>query len=173
MTSYSSSVGGAHSLRTSVIDMFAQLFGQLPTFVVRAPGRVNLIGDHTDYNDGFVLPLAIDRDCMVAWRRRDDDRVRVQSLDRGEQADVAADGTDEVDGLDPEWAGFVVGVLRALREQGGAPNGADIALSSTVPPGSGLSSSAALSVALSFAITGASGEHVDGRELARVAQDRK
>ena len=138
--------------------------------IVRAPGRVNLIGDHTDYNDGLVLPLAIDRDCRVAWRPRPDGRVVVHSTDRGEAVEVAADGSDDLDEAQPMWSGFVTGTLRALAERGCDPVGVDAAVASTVPPGSGLSSSAALAVGLALALTGASGCHLDRRELARVAQ---
>ena len=98
---------------------------------LRAPGRVNLIGDHTDYSDGFVLPLAIDRDCLIAFAPREDTRVQVRSLD------VA----------DSDWERFVDGSVAALADRGRAPTGIDAALSSTVPVGSGLSSSSALSVA--------------------------
>ena len=137
--------------------------------VVRAPGRVNLIGDHTDYNDGLVLPLAIDRDCLVAWQPRVDERVTVRSLDRGEHVEVAADGRDDIDRVEPDWAAFVIGMLRALREQGCESSGVDLAVASTVPPGSGLSSSAALAVGLGLAITTAAGARLDRRELARVS----
>src|SRR5437868_3026751 len=73
-------------LRTRVVTAFSERFGAPPTLVVRAPGRVNIIGDHTDYNDGFVLPMAIDRAVWIALRPRDDHRVRVFSLDFGELA---------------------------------------------------------------------------------------
>ncbi|MGQ0802261.1 MAG: galactokinase [Actinomycetota bacterium] len=143
--------------------------------VVRAPGRVNLIGDHTDYNDGLVLPLAINRECLVAWRPAGDARVAVRSLDLGGRVDVVADGSDELGGVESVWGRFVVGILRALRERGHPTSGLDAAVSSAVPAGSGLSSSAAFAVALTLAITGGSGWEVGGRELdrrdlARVAQ---
>ncbi len=121
----------------------------------RAPGRVNLIGDHTDYNDGFVLPLAIDRDCMIAFAPRDDGRVQVRSLD------VA----------DPGWNRFVGGAVDALADRGRTPTGMDGAVSSTVPVGSGLSSSSALSVALTLALAAVAGLELDPREAARAALD--
>ena len=107
----------------------------------RAPGRVNLIGDHTDYNDGLALPLAIDRECVVAARPRGDARVRVRSLDADGTVDVAADGHDEPAAVTPSWGRYAAGVVRALAERGRPPVGAEIVLSSTVPAGSGLSSS--------------------------------
>jgi galactokinase len=122
---------------------------------LRAPGRVNLIGDHTDYNEGFVLPLAIDRDCLIAFAARDDDRVRVQSRE------VA----------DASWHRFVAGAVAALADRGRAPAGMDAAVSSTVPVGSGLSSSSALSVALTLALAAVGGLALDPREAARAALD--
>jgi galactokinase len=122
---------------------------------LRAPGRVNLIGDHTDYNDGFVLPLAIDRDCLIAFAPREDVRVQVRSLD---VADAA-------------WERFVNGAVAALADRGRASTGVDAALSSTVPVGSGLSSSSALSVALTLALAATSGLGLDAREMARAALD--
>ena len=80
----------------------------------RAPGRVNLIGDHTDYHDGFVLPLAVDRDCVVAAHQRDDGRVTVRSVEVVGAVDVAADGSDEPAAVEPPWGRYVAGVVRAL-----------------------------------------------------------
>ncbi len=122
---------------------------------LRAPGRVNLIGDHTDYNDGFVLPLAIDRDCLIGCVPRDDERVEVRSLDVADRA----------------WNRFVGGAVDALADRGRAPTGMDAAVSSTVPVGSGLSSSSALSVALTLALAAVAGLELDPREAARAALD--
>ena len=109
----------------------------------RAPGRVNLIGDHTDYHDGFVLPLAVDRDCVLAAHPRDDGRVTARSVELAGTVDVAADGADEPAVFEPVWGRYVAGVVRALADAGRGPAGIDAALSSTVPVGSGLASSAA------------------------------
>jgi galactokinase len=133
----------------------------------RAPGRVNLIGDHTDYQDGFVLPLAVDRDCVVAATPRADGRVTVRSLEVPEGVDVAADGTDDPSTVEPAWGRYVAGVVRALIEAGHAPHGVDAVLSSTVPPGSGLASSAAVEVAVGLALGGAALSPLD---LARACQ---
>jgi galactokinase len=122
---------------------------------LRAPGRVNLIGDHTDYNDGLVLPLAIDRDCLIAFAPREDALVQVRSL---EVADVA-------------WKRFVDGAVAVLADRGRSSTGMDAALSSTVPVGSGLSSSSALSVALTLALAATGGLGLDARETARAALD--
>jgi galactokinase len=136
----------------------------------RAPGRVNLIGDHTDYHDGFVLPIAVDRDCMVAARPRDDGRVTVRSAEVAGNVDVAADGSDDPAAVEPAWGRYAAGVVRALAGAGRAPVGLDVALSSTVPVGSGLSSSAALEVAIALALTDAAGFALPAAELARACQ---
>jgi galactokinase len=137
----------------------------------RAPGRVNLIGDHTDYNDGFVLPLAIGRECAVHAEPRGDGRVRLSSQQPG-MADVelAADGSDHPAAVSPEWGRYAAGVLRVLAERGRAPVGIDAVLASTVPPGAGLSSSAALEVSLALALCAAAGLELDRLELARACQ---
>ena len=119
---------------------------------LRAPGRVNLIGDHTDYNDGFCLPLAIDRECVVTGSARSERRVTIRSRERTHAVDVAADGSDDPGSVEPAWGRFVAGVLRALRDLGREPVGFDGTLLSTVPEGSGLSSSSALSVALTLTL---------------------
>jgi galactokinase len=138
----------------------------------RAPGRVNLIGDHTDYHEGFVLPLAVDRDCVVAARRRDDGRVTVRSaeLRADGSVDVAGDGSDAPGRVEPGWGRYVGGVVRALADAGRQPVGLDGALSSTVPVGSGLSSSAALEVAVALALADAGGLMLPTNELARACQ---
>jgi galactokinase len=136
----------------------------------RAPGRVNLIGDHTDYHDGFVLPLAVDRDCVVAARARDDGRVTVRSVELADEVDVSADGSDEPAAVEPAWGRYVAGVVRALAGAGRAPVGVAAALSSTVPLGSGLSSSAALEVAVALALTDAATFALPATELARACQ---
>jgi galactokinase len=141
---------------------------------LRAPGRVNLIGDHTDYNDGFVLPLAIDRDCLIAFAPRDDGRVRVRSLDVAEGTatiDLDASGHDASFAAEPAWGRFVAGALSALADQGRAPTGMDAVLSSTVPVGSGLSSSSALSVVLTLALAAVAGLELDPARAARAALD--
>jgi galactokinase len=138
---------------------------------VRAPGRVNLIGDHTDYCEGFVLPLAIDRDCLVAARARTDGRVTARSSDLPGLVDLRADGTDDPASVEPRWGGFVAGTVRALAARGIAVSGLDVAIASTVPAGSGLSSSAALAVALTLAATTVAGAALDPKELATVARD--
>ncbi len=139
----------------------------------RAPGRVNLIGDHTDYNEGLVLPIAIDRDCLVAVSPREDGRIRARSLDLPPGTDtveIAADGSDEPRSVEPAWGRYVAGVVRVLAELGRRPLGAEAVCASTVPRGSGLSSSAALEVAFALALAEAAELAVTRRELAAACQ---
>lgn len=137
---------------------------------LRAPGRVNLIGDHTDYNDGFCLPMAIDRECAVTWERTTDHHVTARSEQLDGVVCVAADGSEDPATVEPRWGRFVAGVVRALAERGRDPIGLDATITSSVPAGSGLSSSSALSVALTLAIAEAGAlEFPDRRDAARAA----
>ncbi|MDQ1432280.1 MAG: galactokinase [Actinomycetota bacterium] len=134
-----------------------------------APGRVNLMGDHTDYNSGFVLPLALDRACTVSASPADGPRVTARSHELPGTVDVAVDGSADPRTVEPVWGRFVAGVVHALRGAGIDVPGTDLAITSTVPPGSGLSSSSALSVALTLALTDAAGVARDRRSVARLA----
>jgi galactokinase len=137
-----------------------------------APGRVNLMGDHTDYNSGFVLPLALDRACTVVAAPADGPNVTARSHELAGTVTVPADGTADPRTAAPIWGRFVAGVVRALRAHGIDVPGTDLAITSTVPPGSGLSSSSALSVALTLALTDAAGitwHGLDRLEVARLA----
>ena len=116
----------------------------------RAPGRVNLIGDHTDYNGGFVLPLAIDSACVIAARRSD--TVRVRSLDTSGVVELPADGAVDPSSVMPAWGRYVAAVTRELGELGRPAVGMDAVLASDVPVGAGLSSSAALEVVCAVAL---------------------
>jgi galactokinase len=123
---------------------FQQTFGSPPEIVVRAPGRVNLIGEHTDYNDGFVLPAAIDRAITYAGRRRADRRVRVHSDNY--KATVEFDLDDIQKDRENTWSNFLRGVSKFLEADGHRLTGADIAFGGDVPREAGLSSSAAVEV---------------------------
>jgi galactokinase len=138
------------SLKEVVTQAFVRYFGGTPRFVVRAPGRVNLIGGHTDYNDGFVLPMAIDRAVWIALRPREDRQVRVHSLDFDETAAFALDAMEKAHA---SWVEYVKGVGWALREAGYRLQGWDGVLAGDVPRGAGLSSSAALELATARAFT--------------------
>jgi galactokinase len=139
----------------------------------RAPGRVNLMGDHTDYNGGFVLPVAVDLECVIGVRSRGDGRVLVRSLDVGEAeavVNIAADGSDEPAAVEPAWGRYAAGTVRALAEAGRAAAGMDAVLSSTVPSGSGLGSSAALEVACALALCHVASFELPSAELALACQ---
>jgi galactokinase len=123
---------------------------------LRAPGRVNLVGDHTDYQDGLCLPLAIDRDVLVAYRPRADDHVNVESLD-----------LPDVDAVRRS----VAAVIDVLARRGRAPVGFDAKVMSTVPIGAGLSSSAAFGVAIALTAVAVAGHEIDRAALVRVAQE--
>ena len=118
---------------------------------VRAPGRVNLIGDHTDYQAGLCLPIAIDREVRIGFRARTDGRARVRSDALAGTVDIAADGSTVAAAVDPPWGRTVAAILAVLARRGREPVGFDADITTTVPIGSGLSSSAALGVALALA----------------------
>jgi galactokinase len=148
--------------------LFATHFGQAPSMVVRAPGRVNLIGEHTDYNDGFVLPAAIDRATYIAAAPRSDRRVRVFAADLNESDEFAIDHI-EPSGIRP-WSNYIRGMVRSLLAAGHVINGADMVVSSSVPRGAGLSSSAALEVATGYVFQLFYDLNILGEELALMAQ---
>jgi len=136
---------------------------------MRAPGRVNLIGDHTDYCEGFVLPMAIDRDCVVGVTRTGDRRVRARSIELDGEVDVAADGNDDPAVTEPTWGRFVAGVVQELTARGAAVPGMELAVTSSVPAGSGLSSSSALAVALTMTIADQAALDLTQIEVAQAA----
>jgi galactokinase len=136
--------------------------------VFRAPGRVNLIGEHTDYNDGFVLPAAIDFATYVACSPRDGRRIRVATLTLDREFDFSLD--DPADESFPGWTKYVQGVALILERGGRSLGGADILIDSNVPIGSGLSSSAALEISVASAFAAMYGHEIDGMEMARIGQ---
>ncbi|MEU2727991.1 galactokinase [Streptomyces griseoviridis] len=138
---------GAQQVRQGFVD----LYGAEPEGVWSAPGRVNLIGEHTDYNDGFVMPFALPHVATAAVSRRDDGVLRLHSADvEGGVAELRLDALAPQ--TDRSWTAYPAGVVWALREAGHAVTGADIHLASTVPTGAGLSSSAALEVVIALAL---------------------
>jgi galactokinase len=145
---------------------FRRLSGRSPDGVWRAPGRVNLIGEHTDYNAGFALPFAIDHQTLVAVGRRSDRQVRCWSAqdDATAEANLEALDRDSARG----WARYPVGVFWALDQAGVDLPGADILVDSAVPVGRGLSSSAALLAAVAVALDELTGTGFDRYELARL-----
>ncbi|MCC7308125.1 MAG: galactokinase [Acidobacteria bacterium] len=134
----------------------------------RAPGRVNLIGEHTDYNDGFVLPAALDFATYAACAPRNDRRVRVATLTLEREFEFSLD--DPPNDSFPAWTEYVQGIALILERSGYPLKGADILIDSDVPIGSGLSSSAALEVSIGSAFAGLNGHKVTGMELAKIGQ---
>ncbi|MEU0517365.1 galactokinase [Streptosporangium sp. NPDC006007] len=147
-----------------VVEAFRETFDAEPRGVWHAPGRVNLIGEHTDYNDGFVLPFAVPWGVTAAVSPRADGVVRLWSLQAG--TPLTVETLDEAEG----WARYAVGVFWALREAGHPVGGADLVIDGDVPRGAGLSSSAALEVAVGTALNELYGLGLAKMEVALVAQ---
>jgi galactokinase len=151
------------------LQAFYQHFsGNKPVRLFHAPGRVNLIGEHTDYNDGFVMPAAIAFYTTVAAAPRSDRKLVMYSAVFDEKVEF------DLDSINPapaqHWSDYVRGVAGVLREQGYELRGADLAISSNVPIGAGLSSSAALEVSVALALLGLSGLSMDRMAIARACQ---
>ena len=136
------------SLQTATQQIFSTVFGYKPTHTLQAPGRVNLIGEHTDYNDGFVLPCAIDYQTVIACAKRSDRQVRVIAADYDNQQDIFSLDEAIVSHPDQMWSNYVRGVVKHLLKRAPGFAGADMVISGNVPQGAGLSSSASLEVAV-------------------------
>ncbi|WP_030163983.1 galactokinase [Streptomyces sp. NRRL S-813] len=150
-------------------EAFTALYGTEPDGVWAAPGRVNLIGEHTDYNDGFVMPFALPHVTIAAVARREDGVLRLHSADvPGGPVELRVD--ELAPGSDKDWTAYPAGVVWALREAGHAVTGADVHLTSTVPSGAGLSSSAALEVVVALALNDLCALGLKGWQLARLCQ---
>lgn len=145
------------SPQETVSQVFPRHFSGIPDFCVRAPGRVNLIGEHTDYNDGFVLPCAIDYETVIAVQKRQDDQVHVIAADYDEQLDVFSLNSAIEPHATQLWSNYVRGVVKYLLEQKLALRGLNLVISGNVPQGAGLSSSASLEVAVGTAFNHAFG----------------
>ncbi|MEY3634634.1 MAG: galactokinase [Pseudomonadota bacterium] len=158
------------ALLDRVIASFAMHYGHAPDLVVRAPGRVNLIGEHTDYNDGFVLPCAIGPANMVAISKREDDTVDVVAADLDNARDAFSVQAPPERNLKQPWADYVRGMTFALQNAGLAVSGAKMAIAGNLPQGAGLSSSAALAVAVGKAHLALNGIDIDNSRLAQIAQ---
>ncbi len=154
------------SLRQRVSSGFEQRFRSPPQAIVRAPGRVNLIGEHTDYNDGFVLPMAIDRAIWIALRARSDQRVIIQSLDFDQTVEFQLDDLTKGSG----WGEYIKGVAWALQQADYTLRGFEGVVAGDVPIGAGLSSSAAWELASARALAVTSGFTWDAATMARLGQ---
>ena len=156
------------ALIAAVSEGFAKRFGSKPEGVWSAPGRVNLIGEHTDYNEGFVLPFAIDRRTYAAVSSRSDGIARVASSFSDEVVEIAVAEISKstVSG----WSAYPLGVTWALIEAGAKPSGFDLYVDSDVPVGAGLSSSAAIECSVSMALNELWGANLDRSALAKIGQ---
>lgn len=153
-----------HAIR----DLFTARYGTRPRLIVRAPGRVNLIGEHTDYNEGFVFPIAIDRETFVAARIRADQTVRAYTTQFDQEDSFEVTAIERSPSM--PWANYVRGVIKGLLARDLPISGADLLISSDVPLGSGLSSSASLEVAVGYAVQLLNNINLLGEELALLAQ---
>jgi galactokinase len=155
-------------MQQQVSDAFEQTFGERPPVLVRAPGRVNIIGEHTDYNDGFVLPMAIDRRALVLAAPSDASRSRILAIDLDEMVEVDLRSVDRPHRV--RWANYILGVVSEFTRSVGTVANLDLAFTSHVPIGAGLSSSAAIEVATAAAIEQAIDVRLPPFELARLCQ---
>lgn len=138
------------------------------TLIVRSPGRVNIIGEHTDYNEGFVLPAAIDKAVYMAMKPRMDGHISITAHDLGKTYETSV--TDLMPDAKRGWANYVIGPAAQLKNAGVELNGFDAVITSTVPMGSGLSSSAALECATVFALNHLHHANMDRMQMVKMAQ---
>lgn len=158
------------SLQQKTTTLFKTHFGYEPTHCFRAPGRVNLIGEHTDYNDGFVLPCAINYQTVVAAAARSDNTVAVVAADYNRQVSAFQLQADISPDAAAPWSNYARGVAWALFQRGYRLSGADLVIAGDVPKGAGLSSSASLEVVVGAALTRLSNLEVDGKTIALAGQ---
>ncbi len=149
-------------------ELFAKSFGRMPRWIVAAPGRVNLIGEHTDYNDGFVLPMAIHYYTVIAADRNSRREVALHSETTGERASFSV--RSQVKRGEPGWSNYVRGVVAGFQRRGARMSGFDAVITSSVPYGGGLASSAALEVAAATLFEAMSGKPLEPIEKALLCQ---
>lgn len=156
-----------HAAFPGLAEEFRNRFSDSPS-LYQAPGRVNLIGEHTDYNDGFVMPAAIGFFTVIAIAARPDRQLVIESDNFHERRELSLDQIPERGSH--EWSDYVVGVAKILEQSGRRLQGANLLISGNVPLGAGLSSSASLEVAVASALLGVAGISVDRKELALLCQ---
>lgn len=159
------------SLKEKTQSLFAETFGYPATHTIQAPGRVNLIGEHTDYNDGFVLPCAIDYQTVISCAARDDRKVRVIAADYDNQVDEFSLDAPIIAHDSQQWSNYVRGVVKHLQKRNNAFGGADLVISGNVPQGAGLSSSASLEVAVGTVFQQLYHLPLDGAQIALNGQE--
>src|SRR5437763_168016 len=149
---------------------FRELYSSPPEFVVRAPGRVNLIGEHTDYNDGFVFPAAIDRDVIIAGAVRRDRQVRAYALNFNQSSTFPVDNVKPATEGREKWSNYLRAMAWVFHKEGLGTQGMNCVTLGNVPLGAGLSSSAALLVASGLAFSAAAGLEIEPVRMALLAQ---
>jgi len=151
----------------TVNSVFIEHFGYAPALMAKSPGRINLIGEHTDYNLGFVLPAAIDLSAYVAVAKREDGTIRLFAKDLEEKYTIDLHSLGPVEN---HWSAYVLGVVDQLLKSGKSLTGFDLVLTCDVPIGAGMSSSAAVECATAFALNELFGFNLDRLDLVRLAQ---
>jgi galactokinase len=146
--------------------IFIEKFSSDPE-IFRSPGRINVLGEHTDYNDGFVLPAAINLYIEIAIKLRDDNKINFYSAAFKEAFSTSL---DQIQKSDKQWANYALGVIAQFQKKGKKISGFDMVIDGNVPIGAGLSSSAAFEAAVAFAINELNNTGIDKRELAKMAQ---
>ena len=153
-------------LQLKIHNKFVDLYGEGGTDYAAA-GRINLIGEHTDYNGGYVFPGAVDKGIVAEIKVNGTGKVRVFALDLGDESIF---GLNEEDIPDESWAHYIFGVCREMMKRGGRVEGFDAVFAGNVPSGAGMSSSAALESCFAFALNDIFGNGIDKFELARIGQ---
>ena len=150
------------------VERYSQRFGVAPDFIISAPGRVNLIGEHTDYNDGFVLPVAIDRKIIIAAGGRTDSKVNLHSVD------LLSSVSFTLEAIQPDrnnrWSNYAAGVATILQQKGYQLGGANFCIRGNIPIAAGLSSSAAISVASTLAFDSLNKLNLPQIDIIKIAQ---
>jgi galactokinase len=157
-------------LTACITAEFQKNYGRVPRWIAAAPGRVNVIGEHTDYNDGFVLPMAIELYTIMAGDKRPDGKDVITFRSTSQQHETVVDLSAPMKPASPRWGNYPRGIVAGFLARGINPGGLDVLLQSTVPVGSGLSSSAALEVATATLLEAVTGKTIDPVEKALLAQ---
>ncbi|WP_156305668.1 galactokinase [Sphingobacterium endophyticum] len=153
--------------REQIRSRFKELYGEVPTLISKSPGRINIIGEHTDYNEGFVLPTAIDKAVYVALQKRDDNEIHLFAEDFNERFEIEL---DNVAPTDRGWPNYILGVVHQLRERGYSLSGFNLYIDGDIPVGAGLSSSAAVECATAFGLNELFGFGIDRVSIAKIGQ---
>jgi galactokinase len=159
-------VSAENKMAVKLQERFSSVFNKSAELVVRSPGRVNIIGEHTDYNDGFVLPAAVDKAIYVAVAKRTDDILSFFSVDFNESFQVSIQDRRPT----PAWHTYILGVVNELITRGYSVSGFNLAIDGDIPIGAGLSSSAAVECAVVFALNNLFELHIEPIEMIRIAQ---